>query len=305
MLLPEWFSSAETAVKVAVIAAFASLATSLLTVFHSVFGAPLRYWLEKKALRNRLATEYEYQQRKDLRTLIGKYQGRMIEAAEAFNHRMWNFYANEGKGWLDVQQRYDQPGYYFKSWAYRLVNFLAVARQFEKEATFVDSRIAEKSDLEFIEYVKAFAWATCDVALFEGLDHDPSHQKDHLFRDVLRAVCDACFENGIFLDQDSVHQKLARPPCDALYRFLDGLTKAEDRLRWDRLVVLHLLALAFLNMFGYDIQRSSQEQFNEVSGQVRRDQVLLNLKTWLPKLGLAGQSGATIEKAIKYRTEVA
>ena len=51
MLLPEFFEKADVAVKVALIAAFASLATSLLTVAHSLLGAPVKYWLEKKALR--------------------------------------------------------------------------------------------------------------------------------------------------------------------------------------------------------------------------------------------------------------
>jgi hypothetical protein len=82
MLLPELFDKADTAVKVALIAAFTALATSLITVVHSLFGAPLKYWLEKRSLRNKLAIEYEYAQRKNLRELIGRYQGRMLEAAE-------------------------------------------------------------------------------------------------------------------------------------------------------------------------------------------------------------------------------
>src|SRR5271157_5167706 len=146
MLLPQWFDAADVPVKVALIAAFVALATSVLTIAHSLFGAPLKYWLEKKALRNKLATEYEYEQRKNLRTLIAKYQGRMVETAEALNHRMWNLYRNESKGWLDAHGKYDGAQYYFKSWAYRFLNFLAMARLFEKEAIFIDSRIAEKTD---------------------------------------------------------------------------------------------------------------------------------------------------------------
>ena len=302
MMLPQWFDKADVPVKVALIAALASLTTSLLTVFHSLFGAPLKYWLEKKALRNRLAMEYEYEQRKSLRTLIGRYQGRMIEAAEVLNHRMWNFYQNESKGWLDEHGRYDEAGYYFKSWAYRFLNFLAVARLFEKEATFVDSRVAEKTDLDFVKYIKAFFWATCDVALFSGINYGDFHQKDHLFRDVLRRISDACCEDGHFIDQEGVHEVLKTRDYQSIYKFLDGLKKGEGRLRWDRLLVLDLLVMAFLNSFGYEIQRSAPEDFSKVVENVEHEQVLCNLNRWLWKLGLAEQPGAaSVRKAIDSR----
>ena len=71
-----------------------------------------------------------------MRSLIGKYRGRLIEAAEALNHRIWNFYRNESKGWIEIGGRYDGDSYYFRSWAYRLLNLLAVARLFEKGAIF-------------------------------------------------------------------------------------------------------------------------------------------------------------------------
>jgi hypothetical protein len=306
MVLPDWFAKADTPVKVALIAAFVSLATSVLTMAHSLFGAPLKYWLEKKALRNKLATEYEYEQRKNLRALIAKYRGRIIETAEVLNHRMWNLYQNESKGWMDRQGNYDDAQYYFKSWAYRFLNFLAIARLFEKEAIFIDSRIAERTDLVFIKYVKAFGWATCDVALFSGVSYDDSRQKDHLFRDSLRRVCDACCKDGDFLDQQAVDKLLTSSDYQFIHRFFDGLKKDEDRLRWDRLVVLDLLIMAFLNSFGYDIQRSSQEDFKAVVEHVEHGKILRNLNGWLSKLGLDKESGAKlIRAAIQSRLEKA
>jgi len=302
MLLPQWFDTADVPVKVALIAAFAALVTSALTIAHSLFGAPLKYWLEKKALRNKLATEYEYEQRKSLRDLIAKYQGRMVETAEVLNHRVWNLYQNDSKGWLDANGRYADAHYYFKSWAYRFLNFLAMARLFEKEAVFIDSKIAEKTDLDFIKYVKAFGWATCDVAVFTGVQYDEFRQKDHFFRDSLRHICDACCKEGSFLDQESVHDILNSSKSQSVYRFFDGLKKEEDRLRWDRLVVLDLLLMAFLNSFGYDVQRSSPQDFDAVVGHVKHIQILHNLNNWLSKLGLDKEVGAgSIRVAIQSR----
>jgi hypothetical protein len=306
MLLPQWVDTADVRVKVALIAALVALTTSLLTIAHSLFGAPLKYWLEKKALRNKLATEYEYEQRKSLRTLIARHQGRMVEAAEALNHRMWNLYQNESKGWLDAHGKYADAHYYFRSWAYRFLNFLAMARLFEKEAIFIDSKIAEKADLDFIKYVKAFGWATCDVALFNGVEYDDFRQKDHFFRDRLRHICDLCCKDGAFLDQKCVHDLLSNSDHEFVYQFFDCLKKEEDRLRWDRLVVVDLLLMAFLNSFGYDVQRSSAKDFDTAVGKVKHTQILCNLNGWLSKLGLDKEAGAgSIRAAIQSRISTA
>jgi len=287
ILLPEFFEKADVAVRVALVAAFASLATSLVTVAHSLFGAPVKYWLEKKALRNRLATEYEYQQRKNLRALIGRYQGRMLEAAETLNHRMWNLYANEHKGWLNVGGCYRESGYYHFSFVYRFLGFLTLVRQFEREAVLIDSRIAEKNDLDFVKFAKAFSWAVCDVALFDHLNYDANYATDHFFRDQLREICDSCIKEDTFLGHEELRALLnSTTDFDRIFRFFDGLKKNEGRFRWDRLVAIHLLLMAFVNCFGYDMQKSTQEQFIEVALQANSGQILRNLASWLPKLGL-------------------
>ena len=292
MVLPQWLDKADTAVKVALIAAVASLATSALTILHSLGGAPFKYWIEKKALRNRLATEYEYEQRKSLRTLIGRYQGQLVESGESLNHRMWNLYQNEAKGWLRQDGKYEEVPYYFQSWAYRFMNFFAVVRFFEREATYIDARVAEQTDLDFVKFIKAFNWAACDVALFEGIDYDAFHQTDHLFRDNLRRICDACCKEGAFLDHDKIHAVLREKANLSIYRFLDDLKSNEDRLRWDRLLVIDLLIMAFLNTFGYAVQRSTQNDFRTVVQKIRHPKILDNLQRWLSKLGLAEHAGA-------------
>jgi len=304
MLLPAFFEKADTAVKVALIAAITALATSLLTVIHSLFGAPLKYWLETRALRNKLATEYEYEQRKNLRDLIGRYQGRMLEAAETLSHRLWNLYENEGKGWLDVGGRYDGYSYYHSSFVYRFVGFYALTRRFESEAILIDSRIADEKDLDFLKFAKAFAWAICDVALFENIAYDTKYATDHFFRDRLRQICDDCVEGDKLLGYEEL-QSLLRTTSgfEVVFRFFDGLKKSEPRFRWDRLIAIHLLLLAFINSFGYDMQESTPEQFVEVAQQANNAQVLTNLGLWLPRLGLRRNKSANlIEKAIERIT---
>jgi hypothetical protein len=72
------------------------------------------------------------------------------------------------------------------------------------------------------------------------------------------------------------------------------LKKSELRLRWDRLVTVHLLLLAFVNSFGYDMQESTPQQFIDVARQANNALVLRNLHSWLPKLGLQQNRSATL-----------
>ncbi|HVM94542.1 MAG TPA: hypothetical protein VMT67_17095 [Terriglobales bacterium] len=295
MLMPEFFDKADAAVKVALIAACASLVTSLVTVAHSLFGAPLKYWLEKKALRNKLAAEYEYEQRKSLRTLIGRHQGQMLEAADTLNHRIWNLYRNHDKGWLDAHGRYKETGYYHFSFVYRFLNLFTLLRQFEREAVLIDTRIAERKDLDFVKFGKALSWAICDVALFENLEYDSTYATDHFFKDDLREICDACMTGETFPGHEQLRAILnSRVGSDKIHRFFDGLQKDENRFRWDRIVVVDLLLMAFVNTFGYDMQQSTEAKFVEAASQATHRAILENLASWLPKLGLNKNPGARL-----------
>ncbi len=219
----------------------------------------------------------------------------MLEAAEALNHRLWNLYKNQDKGWLDVRGHYEGISYYHSSFVYRFLNFFAFARAFESEAILIDLRIAEKKDLDFLKFVKAFAWATCEVALFDDVDYDTEFATDHFFRDWLRRVCDFCMRDGKFLGHDDLQSiLLSNPDFHNVYRFFDGLQKGERRFRWDRLVTVHLLLLAFINNFGYDMQASSFQQFKEVALQAQNAKILRNLALWLPKLGLQQNKPANL-----------
>ena len=134
-----------------------------------------------------------------------------------------------------------------------------LVRQFECEAVLIDARIAEKNDLYFVKFAKAFSWAVCDVALFEHLNYDVNYATDHFFRDQLREICDSCVKEGAFLGHEELRTVLnSTPDFDRVFRFFDGLKKNESRLRWDRLVAIHLLLMAFVNCFGYDMQESTQ-----------------------------------------------
>ncbi|OGF57084.1 MAG: hypothetical protein A2Z21_05025 [Candidatus Fraserbacteria bacterium RBG_16_55_9] len=247
----------------------------------------LSYLLGRRVARHRLEVEYEYGQRKKLRDLIGSYHGRLLTAANSMNYRFWNFYKNPDRGWLDVGGDYQAPGYYFVSFVHRFLSVCSLIRQFEAEAMYIDSRIASKTDFIFMNYLGAIRWALTDVSLFEGLSYDPFFEKDHFFSDSFRSYCEIGVEKGQFFSfQAFKHWIAVNRDLDSVLRFFDGLERAEDRLRMDRLVVYHVLLIAFINTFGYKTQYTPEEMLPNVLIQVRNPQVVDNLVAWLPRHGL-------------------
>lgn len=261
--------------------------SAVVAVITTLLAAPLRMWVERNLQSHRLKSEYEYDQRRELRRLIGRYHGRLVEAAEQMHYRCLNVYEHDPEQWLEKAD-----GFYFRTTAYRLLHVVGLARSFEREAFYIDARIAEPTDLDFVKFVKAFLWALVDPALFKGLEYDESQSRDHFFADQLRLMGETfCPEAG---ECRLLSDFIAAPPTpgDPLHdmtEFLLGLKADEDRLRWDRLVVLDLFLVGFLNTVGYGIHRSSDDAIAFVVSKLRRDPIRVNLMAWLPKLGLADQ----------------
>lgn len=145
-------------------------------VISAVISAAVSYFFRKREARHKLKIEYEYEQRRKLRDLIGRYHGRLLSVSNNLNYRLWNYYSNSNEPWLNVHGQYKQPPYYFSSFVYRFLAVNALARQLENEAVYLDARIAQKSDFRFLNYVWALGWVMTDVSLFKGLKYDPNNQ---------------------------------------------------------------------------------------------------------------------------------
>jgi hypothetical protein len=256
-------------------------------VISAVVSAVVSYILKRREIRFNLDTEYEYEQRKKLRTLIGCYHGGVLQAAHRLNHRFWNLYTYVGEDWLNVNGEYSNAGYYFNTTVYRLLHVCTLARRFEAEALYIDARIAEDNDFAFINYLSAFLWCLPSASLFEGLEYEVVPPRDHLFGDVLRTMCDSCWKNDQFISLEMFEGRLKTDrSLDGILAIFDGINPQEARYRWDKLVVFHLILLAFINRFGYQSQHSTQQKFLETAKQAQHLQILTNLVNTLDRLGL-------------------
>ncbi|MBX7086664.1 MAG: hypothetical protein K1X70_09565 [Leptospirales bacterium] len=275
----------------------AAIISSLAGFFAGVVGVSARHLFERFSLRFKLRTEYEYEQRKKMANLLSLYHGRLFQSAEALNHRLWNLQKYEGAGWLRMNGKYHrlkpslEHRYYFITFVFRFTQFMALVRKFEAEALFIDSRIARRKDTTFVKFAKTLEWCMCDTALFHRLDYNPEYPTDHFFRDQLQVMESSCDHQGQFVNlaefRDLVRRRKLNSDNLPSLAYFDGLRKGELRLRWDRLVVFHLILITFLNSFGYDIQRTRADQLRFLLASIQHPQIIKNLLAWFPRLGLA------------------
>jgi hypothetical protein len=277
------------AITAALVAAGVSIVTTLGT----------KLWLDRRAHRDVLKLEYEYEQRKALRTLIGLHHGRLLDCATSWHRRMLNIYANAEKGWLNVHGNYHQRGdYYFRSTVYRFLSLEAHCFLFAREQIFIDARVAEPSDLDFVKFIDGLHWVVSDASLFHGLNYDASHFYDHVPSDALRALTEAFLVDGKIPTNRTFDARVEQEGGEGrdselkpMLRLLDGVSPTEERLRWDRLVCLHLLTIAFVRQFGYEWARPSSEDVKEAVSQIQHAPVAANFVAWLPSGGLANHPG--------------
>jgi hypothetical protein len=264
----------------AVIAAVTSILTTVL----------LRYVVDDKLQRRRARTEYEYAQRKALREVMGKYEGPMLQAAEDFHLRMRNVYRNASKPWLAATGK--REGYYRVSTVYRLVSLIRLAVQLEQRALYLDATIREERDTITLRYAKAFQAVLTGSDLFSGTGYDTSRSADHIFRDRLRGLADlplpdgqgftyAYFESG--LKDDGL--------LTDVFDFVDGLSPQGTPLRWDRLVALDLLLLAYIDRVGFDdAHRLNDDVLTSTVAQFVTPEVRVNfVDRFLPYAGLSAE----------------
>lgn len=281
-------------VDVAIIAAGVALATTILAPF-------VKHPFDRALERHRLKAEQEYEQRRKLRRLIASFHGRLLEASDMFHFRMLSLYADkEHDDWFSIpgDQYGDlRPGelnsYYFHSTLLRFLRLMSLATRFESSAFFIQSDLGSKRDVKFLFFAKGMRWMATDTELFADLAprYEVANADAHFFTDHLRDMCSVIVnkdetERGLEKFADLLGQQQARSRLDPVLSFFAGLDRTGARRTWDRLVALDLVVMAFLNEFGYEEQKSSDELFRRVANQLRDPTIATNLLVLMHALHL-------------------
>jgi hypothetical protein len=314
---------------------------ALVTALLGGCAAVIAILLTGRAEALKLQSQYRHKERTQLRELIGDFHGRMLEAAVDWDRRMWQLYADDGR-WLrkengqdlDTAEYMRGEQYLFRSYVFRFLSLCAIARKFETKALYIDAQkdIARKPDLDFYKYAKALLWSMTHADL---TPQDGMPGRDHFPNDQFRPLLDLCYrQNGDGLptmiagdDEDVIFDflrfgafatRVTDLPDDATQEWHDMRktfdyfnrlqrddfdTDGQPRYRWDRLVVLHLLAIGFIDTFGYEWQGYDDERIETAVSQLQYACVADVYGRSIRRLGLDDQREMqVIERLLRKRS---
>jgi hypothetical protein len=285
----------------------------------AVVGGLVQYARDRQLADYTLRLQHKHEERKKLRELESRYMGRMLEAALDWDRRMTQIYKGAYKD-LDPpdEERTLTKYYYFHSVIFRFLQLTAIARRFEAEAFYIDPEIvATPRDFDLLRYAKAFLWVMIHAELSPD---DGLPGKDHFRSDAFRPLLDLCYgtpeagegekarpllpetrsrDDELIFDLRrfwallALNDPMHKGYVDELLGFFDGVRPDDhdgerQRRRWDRLVALHLLCLAFIDTRGYAWHhRNIDDQARTAIGMLLYpDNLWDEFVVWLPRLGL-------------------
>jgi len=293
----EWINNLDSKIIAAIIAAIVSILTLIISLSTKNF-------LEKRIHFFKLKTEHEFEQRKKIKSVLSGNKIRLINSCDSMNHRFYNFSNNHGKKWhfVDIENNMPPTGnYYFISFVYRILAVLAWTRKIEKEMVFLDSTIATDDDLIFIKYLRLFSFVFCDLdSIAKDFTVDSFTATDHFFRNDFDEMSEILLKENDIISYDEFEKDFAKfyPRIKGLCQFIDGINEKENRLRWDRLQLLHLSIIGFLNKFGYDYQKWDKDKIKNVFKRTRKNKFLDNYRALVNRLKLGNEK--QILKVIKH-----
>lgn len=232
----------------------------------------LKLNIDKYSHDYKLDKTHEHEQKKKIKDVISKRKVTLINAAETLDSRLWNFMHNHEKNW-HVQNDNDDK-YYLNSFVYRLLIFFGVSHLIEKDMIYLDSTVADKQDLDFLKFLKVFQLIMTDVSLFDGQSYNSNKDIDHFYKDdfITMVSCILNYDPNTHLlksissyDEFKQNKKMCKK-TKKLETFISG-SNPSNKLRWCRILSLHLVIKAFLEEFGYDFNKVSDEELRNIQEQ--------------------------------------
>lgn len=259
-------------------AAGISCATAILTT------VVLRYFVEDRLQRRRVEREYQYEQRKALREIMGQFDGPLLQASLDLHQRMRNLYQNSERGWL----KGEEPGHYTLTTVYRLVALLRLAARLEQRALYLDPSIREERDLITLRYARAFQAVLSGTDLSRGMEYDKARASGHMFRETVREFGEVRAPGEAFTYTYFKSRAKSDPLLLPAFAFVQDVSPTGAPIKWDRLVSLDLLLVAFIERVGFDENEATDYVLSSTVQQFATLQVPENfVKTFLPFAKLA------------------
>ncbi|MEZ4772517.1 MAG: hypothetical protein R3D00_04980 [Bacteroidia bacterium] len=285
-----------------VIAAIIAAVTSIITIIITSIFKPR---IEKRLHRSRIEIDHELEQKKKIKEVLSKYKIHLISSADSLRGRLNNFAKNYTKKEHYVNGNYvDKENYYFQSMIYRILNFYAWMKVIDNNLIYLDTTIASEKDLNFIKYMRAMKRSLQRGKLVHGLQVDPETSNDLIYRDTLDEMCLWLIDNDSVIPYPEFKARIEGniDHYKRLCEFIDGVNPDENRRRWDRLYLLQLLIMSFINSYGYDFQFSSAAIFDKQIERAKKYDIFPNAIMMLERYKLEKEENVKrlIEKMNEY-----
>ena len=246
-------------IQAAIISAFTSV-----TVI--VIGWVFKFFYDRYSLTHKLKKEYLFEQKKKIKEEISKTKIPLLNAAEEFNYRMWNFNKNISECYHQIEENkwFKTEQYYLNSFVYRFLTFMHYCIKTDEETLSIDSTVADNDDILFLKYVKTFRNIFCDIRILEELGYTIKDESNHFFRNNLKGLSSWVQTDGNLKEFDDFKIKLKYNYSD-LRKVIEYFSNIENDDKDKSLNVLrcaHLIIIQFLNSFGHSYQQTSKSKFN-------------------------------------------
>ena len=253
------------AFQVAIISAVVSFLTFLFTII-------IKNYFENKLHKRKLETEHKFNQQKKIKEVLAKYKGHLLSACDDFSQRMWRYYPMVEKDWLKIskkQSTYTEKGknYYMHSFIYRYLSVLAWIKIIEKKLIFIDTTLSSKNDLEFIKFLRVISLLFCELKFSDEVSGTDKYERSHIYRNNLNVLPDTIITKNEIKSYSEYLEKVyenLQEPLLRLYEWFDDISPFEDRRRWDRFYLFHLIVIIFLNNYGYDFQKTDKIKIKQL-----------------------------------------
>src|SRR4030095_3007406 len=212
----------------------------------------IKPFVDRKLLVYQLKQTFRSEQTKKIKDVFAVYKNGLLKSAELLNARLKNYAKNHAEGWLNANGNYTNPSHYLDTTVYRFISFFAYIQLIERKLIYLDTTISDGSDLRTIKYFRLFHEIMCDVELFDGFTYDKKYAVDHFFTTPFENIGNSLIDDNsvINLEKFDSSRQTILPKIDKVYKYFDGLSPTENRLRCERIKIFHLALISFLNEFG-------------------------------------------------------
>jgi hypothetical protein len=276
---------------VALIASGTSIAT--LVIFKPIID---RYFLKFQ-----LRQTYKAEQAKKVKDHIAIHKGILLQCVENLHGRLKNYAKNHSEPWLKANGNYIPERYYLDSTVYRFLVFFAQIKIIEKDLIYIDTVIAQKKDLRMLKYFKLFHIIMCDVDLFENHVYDANEETDHFFSNSFYSLSNSVIDNKQIIDFEEFIMKkpIIISKIEKIYKYFDSINPNESRLRCERLKILHLALIVFLNEYGYDYHKTDTKKLKFLKQKLGTYTLIDNFRKMIKKVKLNKTYSDPFEKVIE------